>query len=401
LTPSEQNSVKPSLIVILLILAPWVGWCQTTFIGGSGSNWENSANWQSGDIGDVLMDNVTLNTGLSALINNGSNYTIGNLAFANGASLSINSTGALNVGQSGTPKNLTANNTATINISGTLIIWGNVTVNTQLTFNITGTVVIHGNIVMNDGARMFATGNLTVDGNFTGGDDTDVSILGSGLITVGGSVTVGNESQLTGPNGSFITAGCAQGSTNSTFCNSLTLPITLLFFKGVQSSEGIFLNWATASELNFDHFVIEHSLDGTNFRTIHSVSGNGTSNNRHDYLTTHENPFIGTNYYRLKSEDFDGFTEYFPIISVDFKGEKELTVYPNPSEGSSINLDINFSPAENSVLSIYDNMGFELSRQVISNTKTTLIFPDQLSPGVYIARVKSNEFTSTSKFLVK
>ncbi len=384
----------------MVVLAPIWGFCQTTFVGGSGNNWDNTANWQSGDIGDVLTDDVTLNSGLSALINNGFNYTIGNLAFANGASLSINSTGALNVGQSGTPKNLTANNTATINVSGTLIIWGNVTVNTQLTFNITGTVVIHGNIVMNDGARMFATGNLTVGGDFIGGDDTDVSILGSGLITVGGNVSVGNESQLTGPNGSFITSGCTQGSTNSTFCNSSTLPVTLLFFHGTQQSNNVVLNWATASELNFDHFEVEYSFDGVNFHIIRSVEGNGTSNKRHEYSVRHEDPFIGSNYYRLKSVDFDGFTQYFPVVSVSFIGEKGLSIYPNPSEGTSLNFDINFSPAENSLLSIYDCMGLEIGNYSIKDTRSTLSFGIPLRSGVYYAKIRSNEFVKTSKFLV-
>ncbi len=393
--------MKSLLTAIFLSFASVLGWSQTIFVGGSGNNWDNSANWQSGDIGDILTDDVTVNTGQSALINNGFTYTIGNLNFANGASLSINSTGVLNIGQSGTPKNITANNTATINVSGVLEIWGNVTVNTQLTFNITGTVIIRGNIVMNDGARMFATGNLTVNGDFIGGDDTDVSILGSGLITVGGNVAVGNESQLTGPTGSFITSGCTQGSTNSTFCNSSTLPITLLFFHGIQESTNVALNWATASELNFDHFEIEHSFDGTNFQTILLVGGNGTSNNRHDYAIHHDNPFVGNNYYRLKSVDFDGFVEYFPVVSVVFSGEKRLAIYPNPSEGISLNIDINFDPAENSLLSIYDNMGLEIGKYAIEDLQSKLNFGTPLSPGVYFAKVRSNELVNTSRFLVK
>jgi hypothetical protein len=384
----------------LFFLISTCSWSQTNFIGGFGNNWENSANWQAGNIGDDITKDVTLNSGQSALINNGFNYTIGDLIFENGATLSINSTGSLNVGQSGTPKNVTANNTATINVTGTLVIWGNLIVNTNLTFNITGSVVIRGNIVMNDGARLFATGNLNVDGNFTGGDDTDVTILGSGLINVSGVVSVGNESQLTGPPGSFTTSGCTQGSTNSTFCNSSALPVTLIFFKAVLSQKSISLKWATASEINFDHFELEKSFDGITFFKLTAVQGNGTTNVRHDYDANDSQPSIGMNYYRLKSIDFDGYTETFETTVVEFTGEKSLTVYPNPSNGEEVRVFLNFNPSEESQITVLDSFGKEVIRQSVISSDMSLLVNSNLMSGIYFARVNSSSFSQTIRFVI-
>ena len=50
------------------------------------------------------------------------------------------------------------------------------------------------------------------------------------------------------------------------------------------------------------------SSEGKSFQSIAKVKGNGTTTQRHDYFLDDEKPYIGKNYYRLKSVDFDGYT---------------------------------------------------------------------------------------------
>lgn len=196
--------------------------CSTQMVVGQAvfnntGNWETAGNWLGSNIGDVITEDVTFSNNKSALINNGSTYTIGNLTFGNSDGLTINSTGILNVGASGTPKDFLAGNGSTITVTGTLIIWGDLIVDNNLSLNVSGTLIIKGNIQMNNGASISVTGSVQVDGNFVAGNNANVSISGGGHINVDGTVTVGMNGNLTGPPGSFTAGGCSEGG-GSNFC---------------------------------------------------------------------------------------------------------------------------------------------------------------------------------------
>jgi hypothetical protein len=121
------------------------------------------------------------------------------------------------------------------------------------------------------------------------------------------------------------------GGAGGGFGETGVLPIELLFFTANTFKESVKLNWATASELNFDFFSIEKSIDGLNFKEISKVKGYGTTTDRQDYSLVDEKPYLGKNYYRLKSVDFDGYSEYFDVVMVYFDRMKGFSVYPNPA----------------------------------------------------------------------
>ena len=185
------------------------------------------------------------------------------------------------------------------------------------------------------------------------------------------------------------------------FTKNGILPVELLFFKGSKGLEDVKLSWATASELNFDYFDIEKSKDGIVFNSIGKVNGHGTTNERNDYTYNDEKPYIGKNYYRLKSVDFDGYTEYFNVIMVDFDGKKNFSVYPNPSDGVSFSAETNFVPSNRAFIAIYSTIGSEIARYEISGDVSTITLPVKLESGVYFAKYISSDFTSTTQVLVK
>ncbi len=115
------------------------------------------------------------------------------------------------------------------------------------------------------------------------------------------------------------------------------LPVTLVSFTGTLVEGDVLLNWHTASELNNDHFVVERSVDATNWKAIGSVKGNGTTNEPHYYSLTDASPAPGGYYYRLKQVDYDGKYEYSRIIYIQIGGDKTsdktFVVQPNPTDG--------------------------------------------------------------------
>jgi len=198
----------------------------------------------------------------------------------------------------------------------------------------------------------------------------------------------GNDPDLTGPGTLDINSNGA-------------LPIELLYFKASKGIGGVSLSWATASELNFDYFDIEKSADGNDFQSIGSVTGHGTTNERHDYALADEKPCIGKNYYRLKSVDLDGSAEYFRVVLVDFDGSKEFAVYPNPSDGITMNIQTNFFPQTRAFVVVYNTSGAEMARFEVFGNKSVLDIPVPLAAGVYYAKYISGDFTATHRLVVE
>jgi hypothetical protein len=144
------------------------------------------------------------------------------------------------------------------------------------------------------------------------------------------SVTSGVEIEITNLSSGGV-GGCSSDIDDN---NTAILPITLITFEGRQAGAGIELEWRTGSELNNDYVAIERSFDGRAFDEIGRVPGQGDSNQPRAYAFRDDFPLPGINYYRLRQVDYDGTTEYHPVIAVAFEGQSRLGLraFPNPVE---------------------------------------------------------------------
>ena len=146
---------------------------------------------------------------------------------------------------------------------------------------------------------------------------------------------------------------------------------------------------------------MERSSNGKDFIEVFQIKGHGTTNERNDYKLQDNHPLIGKNYYRLKSVDFDGYSEYFNVVMADYSGDKSFTISPNPSEGSAINFILNFSPDENSIIVIYNNLGTMIGFASPNQHHHIITFSNPLNSGLYYAKITSNNFTRVEKFIVR
>jgi len=361
-------------------------------------NWELFTNWSGSNIGDIITENVTINNNRAALINNASNYTIGDLTFGNNTGLTINTLGILNVGANGTPKILTAGNTVAITVAGQLIVWGDLIVINNLSLNVGGSLIVKGNIQMNNNASISVSGDVEVDGNFIAGNNTLVSIVAGGHVDVDGIVTVGDNSNLLGLPGSFTTGGCTQGS-GSTFCTSGALPVELLYFRAEAQVDRINLLWETASEKNADYFLIEKSVDGLTFTEMTRIRATGNSTERVRYKIEDEKPQTGKSYYRLKQADEDGTVVMYGVVLVHFDGLRNSIVYPNPVRtGAELKVELNFNPKYPLEVAVYDLSGRMLDKVILK--ESSLILPVSLNKGFYVIRITSAEYQGINRFSV-
>ncbi len=304
-------------------------------------DWNTASNWTpavvpSGESTDVTIS-ASVNPTISIL---GSPHVIGNIDASAGTNdIIIDASTSLSLGSSalfigGTLKSLTLGNFNNLWCTGSIEIWGNLIVNQSVDIIITGTFVVHGDVTIIDNGDLSVsgTGTLDVKGNFNGGLNTDISTAGSATINIDGDLILdGPGSSISGPDNSITIGGTC--TLNGGLCPVGPLPIELLFFAGKETNSNVVLDWATASEQNFDYFEIERASDGTSFDYIGRVAGNGNSYSRLDYAFEDENSEIGLNYYRLKSIDYDGSFEYSEVILVKFTSNVKLVVSPNPTFG--------------------------------------------------------------------
>ena len=124
-----------------------------------------------------------------------------------------------------------------------------------------------------------------------------------------------------------------------------TLPITLLNFDAAVNGNQVDINWSTGSEKNNNYFTIERTTDGVNYEVVATIKGAGNSDHTLSYSANDMNPVKGIAYYRLKQTDFDGTSQVFKCVAVDFSGNdvnsdlNVQNVYPNPF-GSSFSISI-------------------------------------------------------------
>ncbi|MBL7878125.1 MAG: T9SS type A sorting domain-containing protein [Cyclobacteriaceae bacterium] len=200
------------------------------------------------------------------------------------------------------------------------------------------------------------------------------------------------------------TANVTTTKLNDTFTvtdESQSLPIELIYFSGTVISNAVKLNWATASELNFDYFNIEKSTDGKEFKVIGKVNGAGTSNKRIDYQFIDEKPTLGKSYYRLTEVDLDGYTKSFKIIAIDYTSEKTVSLFPNPiaKEGESLSLEFNFVPKGLVKILVTDLHGSTVGEYEGSGER--ILFPLQATSGMYLVSIYGSDFRINKKLIIR
>ncbi|MEQ9424589.1 MAG: T9SS type A sorting domain-containing protein [Cyclobacteriaceae bacterium] len=172
------------------------------------------------------------------------------------------------------------------------------------------------------------------------------------------------------------------------------LPVELISFEAIPGSNSeVLLDWATASEINNDFFLVQKSRDGVEWKTVTKVDGKGTTTEIQQYSASDTSPFAGTSYYRLKQVDFDGQFEYSVIRAVTIQSGI-LRVYPNPV-ASYLNVDL---PLSAGTITITDVNGKFVEAKT---SYDGVIDVSQLNEGLYLLMFSHDEVQSVSRFVIK
>lgn len=185
------------------------------------------------------------------------------------------------------------------------------------------------------------------------------------------------------------------------------LPVKLTSFTATLNNNKANLNWTTASEINVSHFAVERSTDGVNFSDAGVVFAYGGMSEKADYSFSDDLSRISAQviYYRLRSVDNDGKTEYSQvrIVRISRQNENEIKImtYPNPVV-SDLRITVPSAWQNKPVVyEIYQVNGSLAKRiQSSSSSQTETVNLSTLSSGVYVVKV-SCQGQSTQQRIVK
>lgn len=215
---------------------------------------------------------------------------------------------------------------------------------------------------------------------------------------------VGSLAALTATTPRRQTTSVAASTLNDTFTvtdQTQILPVTLVSFTGRQTVESsVELKWSTASEQNFSHFSVERSIDGRGFIEVGRVTSSGDKQSGNDYFLVDEKPIVGANYYRLRAVDLDGTFEYSSVLSVEFTQQKKLAIFPNPTNGRELNVNLNFTPKDEVTAIFFNQMGEPVSVHPIKFVSTRIYFDKPLPSGFYFVKFLDSGFNQVTRFIV-
>lgn len=147
------------------------------------------------------------------------------------------------------------------------------------------------------------------------------------------------------------------------------------------------IDWTTFFEVDNDYFVVEKSNNGIDYRELGIIDGKGYSANLSFYKFIDYTPFIDNNYYRVKQVDFNGEYSFSKIKSVFF--EKQLSIYPNPTEDKIYIFGL--PKSKDLILNVISSGGTKFNYDSNVFDGTAIVDLSVFSSGIYFLEVIDDE----------
>lgn len=186
---------------------------------------------------------------------------------------------------------------------------------------------------------------------------------------------------------------------SKTLVYSKVLPVDLLKFDAVGTTNGALLNWETASEANNKLFEVWKSTNGQHFVKIAEIAGKGNSLQRQAY-TYLDKSFNQSAYYKLVQVDFDGRKREYneQIKYVEHLNKSSLKIYPNPVQ-NNFWIQVGDGILPNKRFELLDVSGKLVKQFTVNNNETKEIDCSSLASGLYLLRYKSLGGTQIEKII--
>lgn len=267
---------------------------------------------------------------------------------------------------------------------------------------------IDGVIIIWDDARNSASTGTDIYAQRIKGDKTLYWAADGIVVSNATGDQVSFVSTTDGANGAIISWQDGRAAANTQiYASRLTatglLPVSFLSISATPKSSVIAVEWVTSNEVNNSHFIVERSIDGTNFYTIATVTAKGSAS---AYTFNDASAVQGENYYRITSVDKDGTKQLSSIVKATLKvvNTASLQVYPNPTKAQVViklqgaasgKIQLKIVDAKGVLVNVINTTAIELAASKTINLQS-------LQNGVYaIQIVNAAGEILTSKIILK
>lgn len=192
---------------------------------------------------------------------------------------------------------------------------------------------------------------------------------------------------------------------------SVVLAVKYSSFTSSVLDKTISLQWTTEQEINTDHFEVERSFDGVDFKTAGLVMGAINAYSISKTYTFKDNAIELLDkkivYYRIKEIDKNGKSSNSNILAVRLQAKNsdlKIQVSPNPF---AENLNFQFTSQESGIaqVQIISATGQKaMTQQTVLNKGYNTIqiqSLNKLSPGIYIAQLMLNGVVIGNQKIIK
>ena len=231
---------------------------------------------------------------------------------------------------------------------------------------------------------------------------SDHSVINGTLIANNGAIDLATADSVNGrvlTTTGLLTTSAVVVTIPAGTCGAL--PITWLSFSAEKSGAAILVKWATANEVNNDHFEVQSSTDGVHFNVIGTVAAGISGSSAQDYSYTDYSAVNGNNFYRLKQIDRDAEYKYSSIAEVTLSNAL-WSVFPNPAT-SKTTIHVSTTVSNVSII-LADNTGRTVYRIALPsiNAGEAIDIPlSNLTKGIYILHVNSDKGSNVNKIIIQ
>ena len=232
-----------------------------------------------------------------------------------------------------------------------------------------------GKLILVDGSEVVLNDGGTISSPDNGNNDK---------IRIGGNtVWTTKDGNLTGP----LTLNSG----------GINLDISFLGFNVETDERMVTINWETIESENENLYTVEKTLDNKSYKVVYSTQNPDRVENGINYYSyTYEEVESGDISFRIKGVDNGGFL-YSKIIVINLENtKKELSVYPNPSNGI---VNVNIELDDYATLKVYDLRGVEVFNQRINYEYNVLDL--NLLSGVYTMLLQRDNVINREKLIIR
>ena len=176
-----------------------------------------------------------------------------------------------------------------------------------------------------------------------------------------------------------------QVATTSLTVSSSGLPVTWLYFNGIEANNQVRLEWAASYEKDCLNYTVEKSNDGNEFTVLAKVNSKNNENGTSTYTLTDETPFA-TTYYRVKQTDFNGNESYFKTIVVKSNSNTKNCAYYYNGE-VVVNLERDNAEFVNAALYAIDGSMIANFPVFLNSGMNRIAYPKPETTGIYFIKI--------------